>query len=89
MWMVIGPNINRYSPILAVTPDGTIYIMVAEATVYRLSPGASRWQSVLSYGGTPRTPVAVSWDANGHPFALWSDLIDIPAVTAALQYRAP
>lgn len=95
IWTVIGPGLKGYVNILAVTPDGTIYVTFAPnynlslAAVYRLSPGASAWQQVFAYGMTQRTPVAVSWDANGHPFALWSDLVDVPSDTAYLQYRAP
>jgi hypothetical protein len=65
---------------LVSTPSGTYYAELTSPTgdatavprVYRLAPGTSTWVLV---GALPRTspgPIAVSWDVQGHPLALWS-----------------
>jgi hypothetical protein len=60
------------------TPDGTVYVDVfsdgssqQQSGIYRLTPGTSTWALV-----SPAVPatvhlVMVSWDAGGHPAALW------------------
>jgi hypothetical protein len=88
-WATTGSWVTSGGVFLNATPDGTLYVEGFNQTLYRRSPGTTTWQALFSSVNTPRTPVAVSWDANGHPFALWSDLVDVPSDTAYLQYRAP
>ena len=63
---------------LASTPGGIMYIetwgyggATALSAVYRLMPGAKAWVFI---GALPNSglPLAVSWDAQGSPLALWS-----------------
>ena len=65
---------------LVSTPRGTYYAEMTspngEATavpgVYRLAPGTSTWVLVGALPLTSGGPLAVSWDEEGHPLALWS-----------------
>jgi hypothetical protein len=65
---------------LVSTPSGTYYAEMTspngEATavpgVYRLAPGTSTWVLVGALPLTSRGPIAVSWDEEGQPLALWS-----------------
>ena len=65
---------------LVSTPRGTYYAEMTspngEATavpgVYRLAPGMSTWVLVGALPLTSGGPLAVSWDEEGHPLALWS-----------------
>jgi hypothetical protein len=65
---------------LVSTPNGTYYAELTspngDATavpgVYRLAPGNSTWVLVGALPLTPGGPLAVSWDEQGQPLALWS-----------------
>lgn len=66
------------------TPDGTCYAVLdtnpgaqlgtITPGVYRLAPGARGWTFVAPPIGSGGGPVVVSWDAAGHPVALWGNL---------------
>ena len=66
------------------TPDGTYYAVLdgdpgaqlgaITPGVYRLAPGARAWNFVAPPIGSGGGPVVVSWDAAGHPIALWGNL---------------
>lgn len=66
------------------TPDGTDYAVLdtdpealdgtIEAGVYRLSPGARGWSFIAPPVDNGSGPVVVSWNAAGHPLALWSNI---------------
>lgn len=68
-----GANLQAGSdPLL--TPNGTIYIYFDSASQggqYRLAPGASSWALVSAVVPVQVQVTAVSWDASGHPSALW------------------
>jgi hypothetical protein len=65
---------------LVSTPSGTYYAEMTspngEATavpgVYRLAPGTFTWVLVGALPLIPGGPLAVSWDEEGQPLALWS-----------------
>jgi hypothetical protein len=59
-----------------IAPDGTVYVDVfsdgpsqQQSGIYRLRPGTSSWTLVSPV--VPVHLVMVSWDASGHPAALW------------------
>jgi hypothetical protein len=85
---------------LVSTPSGTFYAELTSPNgydtalpgVYRLTPGASTWVPVgalpIAAGGL----IAVSWDAQGQPLALWSvaETTPTPGITpAGLITHAP
>jgi hypothetical protein len=65
---------------LVSTPSGTYYAEMTSPNgsatavpgVYRLAPGTSTWVLVGALPLPSRGPIAVSWDEQGHPLALWS-----------------
>jgi hypothetical protein len=61
------------------TPNGTYYALMTNSLslpgavyVYRLAPGRSTWMLVCAQAAGNLSPIAVSWDGQGHPLALWS-----------------
>ena len=66
------------------TPNGTFYAVLDTNPesppgtilpgVYRLAPDTSTWTFVAPQIADGSGPVVVSWDATGHPLALWSNI---------------
>jgi hypothetical protein len=62
-----------------IAPDGTVYVDVfddgsspqQQNGIYRLPPGATQWALVSPVVPAGLHLVMVSWDAGGHPAALW------------------
>jgi hypothetical protein len=80
---------------LASTPGMIIYAetwgfggATAQPAVYRLMPGAKAW---ILVGALPNSglPLAVSWDAQGSPLALWSIASNPPSPPAGLTTHVP
>jgi hypothetical protein len=71
---------------LASTPSGAYYAAMTSPTgsatavpgVYRLAPGTSTWVLVGALPLNPGGPLAVSWDEQGQPLALWSIALTPP-----------
>ncbi len=63
----------------AIAPDGTLYVSfccsdpsaVAADGIYKLVPGSTNWTLLSPVATTQIRPIAVSWDAQGHPTKLW------------------
>jgi hypothetical protein len=78
---------------LVSTPSGTYYAEMAspngEATavsgVYRLAPGTATWVLVGALPLTRGGPLAISWDEQGRPLALWSIAVTLSTPTGALS----
>jgi hypothetical protein len=79
MGLVSTPSGAYYAELTSPTGDAT-----AVPGVYRLAPGTSTWVLVgalpLKSGG----PLAVSWDAQGQPLALWSIALTLSTPTSSL-----
>ena len=61
-----------------IAPDGTVYVDVfsdrssqQQSGIYRLTPGTGSWALVSPVVPANLHLVMVSWDASGHPAALW------------------
>jgi hypothetical protein len=62
-------------------PDGTVYAAfwdccgpppaTAPPGIYKLAPGAIMWAFLGPFPGNAGGPITISWNAAGHPLALW------------------
>lgn len=69
---------NQAATDALVAPDGTVSVDVfgdgssqQQNGIYRLTPGAAQWALVSPVVPAALHLVMVSWDASGHPVALW------------------
>jgi hypothetical protein len=77
---------------LVSTPSGAYYAEMAGSDgfataapgVYRLAPGKSTWALVGALPLTSGGPLAVSWDEEGNPLALWSVAVTPSTPTSSL-----
>jgi len=86
-WVATGPTVAPSDTFFMVAPDGTLYVAIFEQSLYRRIPNATAWQQIA----TNRQIIAVSWNADGHPVALWDDrlVINNQVPTTYLEYQAP
>jgi hypothetical protein len=70
-------NLKPQEFFYAEATDGTVYVTLYEdlsgpENIFALAPGATTWQKIIYSGGlTDFQLQSVSWDAKGHPLALW------------------
>jgi hypothetical protein len=97
------PDAQLMAPLtLLAAPDGTAYAalwnccggpdLLARQGIYRLAPGAASWTYVGPFPGNPSGRIVLSWNAGGHPQALWGDAYQPGKRTAArpgLERHAP
>jgi hypothetical protein len=85
-------------------PDGTLFAELYSSDgpvgttttrgIYKLAPLATAWTYRAPYPEDAGGPVAVAWDARGHPLALWGEAIQQSTqggveVRIGLEYHTP